>query len=494
MSSQAPKDRAMAWDPKCPAALMLPEKPSGDQQQTGTAALQIHSILSHTGVGCNEHELSALIQLLDAYEVHTSRKPSERSSWNNTKALSKAYRAALRECLSRWEDHLADLEDKMEEDNINNTDSDNDEVELDVENLELLKLVYAITHLSEIFLLPAPPEASLEYYSDSFHIPGAITADTVRYLRHHHTVSAVQQVDPDFIDEISNSLHPDQINDGEPYWSLMNALVRRGNLEEAWALLSRHSLFQRAVDATDMESLDEYDAMVLQQDKEAFLDLRRIFLSAPLPGGRDESDDVGLDGPNNRDLEDRSPRKETLLEGLEQDAYQMWETSRTTSEGTDFPVTYNPRAASLARSTWHQYIIDLESVKRLRRKIPQVEPIMDILMGKLKRVPFESWAEALLAELIYGNPSILPGNIHVRAEAMMKKYPQTNGEMDQVLLEIMKGNAGTVIEVMHAFGGASGAALPATMVRMFLEFFLYCSFCGARKKLRHCFSSNSTHS
>lgn len=457
--------RATGWDPKCPAALLYAVQPTGDRPST--TALQINSIFSHTGIGCNDHEISALIQLLEAYEAHSAKNATARASWNNIKTLSKAYRAALRECLSRWEDHLADLEDNAMTDEMNDNGSAFADIrDLDVENLELLKLVYAVTHLSEIFLLPPPPEASLEYYEDSFHIPGAITADTVRYFRHHHTTSALQQQDPDVLEDLMNSLHPDQVNGGKPYWELLETLVRRGNLEEAWGLLSRHSLFRRAVDASSMEALDEYDAMTLEQDKEGFLDLRRILLSAPLPGGRDDSDDVGLDSPDTQ-----KHHEEKLLEGIERNSYQMWETSRTTAEGSDFPISYNPRAVSVTRNKWHDYILQLESVKRLRRKIPQLEPIMDILMGKLKKVQFESWAEALLAELIYGNPSILPSNIHVRAEAMMKKYPPMNADMDKVLLNIMKGNAGTVIETMHAFGGASGAALPATMVRFLLMFF-----------------------
>lgn len=455
-SQQQParKPAAIAWDPKCPAALLIPGKPAGDQ---ATAALQINSVLSHTGVGCNEHEVSALLQLLEAHEAHTSMSPSARTAWNNTKNLSKAYRAALRECLSRWEDHLAEWEDSAMK------DDEETPQDLDVENLELLKLVYAITHLSEIFLLPPPAEASLEYYDDPFHIPGAITADTVRYLRHHHTSNAVAQQDPDVLDELMNSLHPDQVGGGKPYWNLMNILVRRGDLTQAWSLLSRHSLNRRAVEATNIGSLDEYDAMMLEKDKVGFQDLRRILLSAPLPGGREDSDDVGLDSSTS----ESQSSEETLLEGVETSAYQMWETSRTTAEGADFPTSYHPSSVAHKRVVWHQYIVGMDSVKRLHRKIPQLEPIIEILLGKLKKVPFESWAEALLAELIYGNPSILPSNIYKRAEFYMKKYPRMNGEMDDVLLEIMKGNAGTVVQVMQAFGGASGAALPATMVRQF---------------------------
>ena len=39
-----------------------------------------------------------------------------------------------------------------------------------------------------------------------------------------------------------------------------------------------------------------------------------------------------------------------------------------------------------------------------------------------------------------------------------------DGSMDSIVLEVMRGNAGSVIEALHSLGGASGAALPATMV------------------------------
>ena len=73
--------------------------------------------------------------------------------------------------------------------------------------------------------------------------------------------------------------------------------------------------------------------------------------------------------------------------------------------------------------------------------------------------------EALIAELIYVTPTILPNNIQVRAEKLMEKYPRVlYAEMDDVLLGIMQGNAGQVIDLLHSFGGGSGAALPATVV------------------------------
>ena len=494
------KVTAMAFDPKNPAALLLPAAPSNtttanNNNGTMIAAMQLNTIFSHTGVGCNEHELAALAQIIDAAEAHSElSSQKQRSSWDVLKALSKAYRGALRDCLCRWEDNLVELEETGGMDADNEQEQQQQQQHLEVEHLEFLKLVYAVTHLSEIFLLPPPTETtSLDYYDSIYDIPGALTADTVRYLRHHHTVNALQQVDPDVLQELMDSMHPDQVDNGAPYWKLMNTLVQRGNLEQAWALLSRHSLCRRASDAhanahnnnnnlgNDGSSsmvLEEYEELTLEKVQEGFSDLRRILLSAPLPGGRDDAEDIDLgdDGSKPETSSSSNNNYEVLLENVEPNGYMRWETSRTASQGpggSDFPTSYTPTIASRVRQNWQQYVVDLPSIAQLKRRIPQLETMLNILLGNLKGIAFDTWAEALLAELIYANPLILPGNIQVRAEKLMKQYARTTthgGEMDQVLLKIMQGNAGSVIEVLFAFGGGSGAALPATMVSFWCMF------------------------
>ncbi|CAB9505580.1 expressed unknown protein [Seminavis robusta] len=470
--STSPSAFGMAWDPKNPSALVLPraiQVPSQQQDEARVVAMQINTMLSHSGVGCNEHEVSALMQLLDAHQAHSELTPSVSKSWNTLKTLSKAYRAALRECLVQWEDHWIEMDENNNDNSMTEGNNNMQQPALDKENLEMLKLVYAITHLSEIFILPPPPEmtSSLDYYADAFSIPGALTADTVRYLRHHHTAPALQMVDPDVLQELMDSLHPDQVDDGAPYWLLLNTLVKHGNLEQAWALLSRHSACQRAMRSRDDMDDDGDEALLLEKDREAFQDLERLLLSAPLPGGRDDANDAGLDAKHNN-----RPREETLLEGISTTDYQLWETSDTTLEGTDFPVHYNPRAASTKRHAWQQYVLDLESVHRLARKIPQLDGILKILSGNIKQAVFDNWAEALLAELIYVNPTIVPGNIQVRAEKLMQKYPPVHEQMDDVLLSIMQGSSGRVMESLFAFGGASGAALPATVTSLLCNLYL----------------------
>eukprot|EP00957_Ditylum_brightwellii_P096617 7358780-Ditylum_brightwellii.AAC.1 len=38
-----------------------------------------------------------------------------------------------------------------------------------------------------------------------------------------------------------------------------------------------------------------------------------------------------------------------------------------------------------------------------------------------------------------------------------------SGGFEEIVLSVMKGNAGRVVEALHDLGGGSGAALPATM-------------------------------
>ena len=104
-------------------------------------------------------------------------------------------------------------------------------------------------------------------------------------------------------------------------------------------------------------------------------------------------------------------------------------------------------------------------MQRLKRKLPQLDPILQLLSGNARKIHFDSWVEAFLSELIYVRPDLRPRDVSVRAEKMMRDYPSaTAPQMQQVQLSIMEGNAGDVMRAMFGFGGDSGAALPATMV------------------------------
>jgi Nup85 Nucleoporin len=461
MSSTKPTrtTRAMAWDPTSPATLLLPTVDSTTAAKDG--AFRLDMFLSHDGVGCNSHESSALMNILDAHEAYLSSKTG---SWKSLKALSTAYRKALWNCLRGWEEDLGNTD--------NGGDGGGDDyLESSRENMELLKIIYAVTHLSEVFLLLPPSNSALDYYEHTAYMPGAVTADLVRYLRFHHMSDPYASVEPDpnVLEEVLESMHPDQAGgDGAIYWKLVETLLIRGCLEDVWSLLSRHSIFRRSLDVS-VESLDEYHAATLNEDREGFFALRALLLSAPLPGGRNDLHDAAFDyaGDDNND-EEEGAEDDELLEGIPLSGYRMWETGRMDSGDSaagDVPHSFNPHAASQKFQTWTQHLNTLTAVHKLKRRIPQIEIVLSILSGNLKNVEFESWAENFCAELLYKLRTLRPDDMHTRASRIMEKFGVTlKGSMEETVLSVMKGNAGRVVEVVYNMGGGSGAALPSVMV------------------------------
>jgi hypothetical protein len=439
----------MAWDPRAPATLLLPtvdaDASNNNNKDGAPSSFFMNTTISHDGVGCNTHETSCLMNLLDANDVYLESKVGNLAH----KSLSKVYRKALCECLEGWDKELA---------------SKGDDVDLAVhtESLELLKIAYAVTHLSETFLLLAPNDSALDYYENTSLLPGAVTADTVRYLRLHHMGDASAGADESVVDQMLDSLHPDQVGGGTVYWKLVVSYLVRGCLEEAWALLSRHSICRRSFDDT-IEALDEYHETTLAEDREGFLALRDILLSAPLPGGRNDEHD---DGNEEEEGEDEEEIQE-YLEGIPASAYRLWETGQASREGAggDYPATFNPHAAQHVYRNWKQALAALPALHKLKRRVPQLNTLLAILSGDFKRIEFDSWAEALCAELLYKLPNLRPDDMNVRAARVMEQYGVfTKGGFEEVVLSVMKGNAGRVIQVMHELGGGSGAALPAVMV------------------------------
>ena len=418
----SPNFRAMAWDPKSPASLLLPTR------DPETNELRVDTFLSHDGVGCNTHERSALMKLITAHgDYHESGE-------ENVKALSRTYRSALRECLAGWE---------------------GDEAIDDEESLELLKLVYAVAHLSEIFLLMSPTNDGVEN-EDAWSMPGAVTADTVRYLRLHHMADPYAVVG-EGLDDMLQSSQPEQY--GALYWKLLQTLVLRGCLDDAWALISRHYLCRRCFEKTEI--LDEFHAMTIEEDREGFLALRSLLLSAPLPGGRSEWNNAGLDDDENDGDEDNV----LLMDGVQRDAYKLWDSALYSSD-RDGPLSFDTHAAISIHKAWKREVIDNASLRGLLRRIPQLQAnVLAILSGRFDTVVFDSWSEALCAELLYQRPSLCPSDMHVRATTAMQKLgASANTGFDEVILSVMKGDAGRAVEVLHQLGGGSGAALPATMV------------------------------
>jgi hypothetical protein len=212
-----------------------------------------------------------LIKLLDFRDEYMKKvgvvgggcTSSSPSSGAELLTLSKNYRRVLRGCIQEWAD---DIEAKKKKKNGQQQDhqEEADEVEEDDDSaiptgtepseeemsLELLRVTDAVMQLSETFLLPPTATATagggdgtnnnddsiFDYYSDgagtvNSSLPGAVTADTVRYLRTHSLGDAEEQFDDSVLEEIRSSYQPDQYNGGKEYWELIEAHLIRGCLE-----------------------------------------------------------------------------------------------------------------------------------------------------------------------------------------------------------------------------------------------------------------------
>jgi len=421
----------------------------------------------------------------------------------------------LSNCVIEWSEDLG--KQQSDNDNENNNDNDNkkeDELQQQQQDQDLLKATYAITHLSEIFLLF--PSRQNDYTMDmdmginmnmnmnmndgfgyedgTVGLPGAVTADTVRYLRLHHLGDAADLVDPAVLEKLYELLSPDLYGDdhddnssgdgGNLYWDLLQAYFVRGCLEDAWALLSHHSIVLRFLELEDQQdSLNDYQAASLAEDREGFQALKNILLSAPLPGGRNNRFDEGFDtdnensdnGEGGSDGGNATAVEEELIDGVSTSAYRLWETSSGNGSSIngrteDYPASFEPHAANQIHQYWKQAIDGIPALQRLRRRMPQLNRLLALLCGNFRDFQFGSWQEELCAELLYKNSSIRLEDIHVRAAALMKNHQDYDTDeidsIDEIFLTIMKGNAGEAVRAMHGFGGGSGAALPAVMTSL----------------------------
>lgn len=475
----------MSWDPKSPHALLLPQIEQGKPTAVDT-------FLSHAGTGCNSHELAALMKILQAHEQYYNSGTGEHESSNNAgaatsttrlslKQLSQEYRNALCDCLAGWE--MEETNGEMAGNDTNNGSSGG---ALSM-SIDILRAMYSVMHLSDIFLplgMPSTsPQTNLDYsyLQDPFDTPGYATADTVRYLRYNQ-VSEPEAVDPDGIAEMMDSMQPEEFDGGALYWKYLTSLVLSGCLEKAWSVLSRHSLFMTAMNSTsnsdDVE--DTYYAASMEETRRGFHDLMEIFLRAPLPGGRNSDYDDVMGTPDWQEEDDDESHVNVdsyLLEGLDvagQD-YRFWESGGDASASTnarasaDYPMLYSPDAAIRKHRQWREYVRDRRLSFSLTRRIPEIDALLAILTGDFSgAVVFESWAEKLLAELLYRQPDLRPKHLSARTRKIIKDTTGEDASKNGVLVaivSIMDGNAGQAIEAMYLLGGGSGAALPSTLVR-----------------------------
>ena len=431
------------------------------------------------GVGCNTFESSALMKLLDARDAYLKHDPDAVGTYPAMNKLCQAYCQALSECAVEWEDYRVAKDAEAAEDGME-TDEKDPEPSTGAEALELLRLVYALTQLSGVFLIlpgkkgpkdmvgaAAGGSTDMVMYEDKMSMPGAVTADTVRFLRRHALGAAddPDEFDPAAVDEMRDSVQPDQYDGGDIYWKMVENLMIRGCLEEAWVMLSNHSMLTRSLEMEEEhdESMDDYLQKSLEQDREGFELLRRILLSAPIPGGRNNDSDGGF--PEDAVGSTGPIVDEELIEGIPSSGYRLWDTTESDQYSSEYSLHFEPYVAHQLWETWRQAIKLSPELQRLRNRIPQLSKLMDLLSGDFRQIQFSKWSEELCCELLYKNPDIHLVDMCAMTERVMENDGNAiSKNLDKGVVRIMNGNAGEVIKLAHQLGGNSGAALPAVVV------------------------------
>jgi hypothetical protein len=352
-------------------------------------------------------------------------------------------------------------------------------------------------HLNEVYLLPA--SSTVDRLDGA---PGSLTANTIRYLRTHHTpydvnsdgVRSLLEMDqPEYYTPDATTPIDDPLLVGpfdQPYYNLVFHLINLGQVVNAWSVLTRHSSCRRAEEESMRGSINK--------EGNGWSALRAVLLSAPLPGGRGDEDDSGLIHYNEEEEEDDDDDDEGVyyercIDEISPGSTCLWEENPKVANrernqryhrqcirrGADLPKEevevlperYTEGVAMNTFSHWQRVARSHMQPGRmgdhvcgaLFSRFPQLEQICSVLLGR-PPVGGASWSELLVSELLYSRPNIAPGDIAVRARVAMGHCGVEIEGQESMVLKVMEGSAGDVISSMFDYGGASGAALPATLV------------------------------
>jgi hypothetical protein len=447
------------FDPKSPSTFI-----AQSLSTSSSTPSPFNVILAEDGIGCNAEETSALMRVIEARDNFQSGGGAENGAAADNgyvyqpKALCKAYRNELTGCIQQWEARME----------ASGTDSHNDDDrQKEEDSIDLLKLTHTFLHLCETYLLDDEESDLLASGA------GIVTADTVRYLRYNHMldVNAYVDVDMDYLLDLDQpeQYGNERTSDGTgmtPYWALLRKLVLRGCLEEAWAVLSRHSACKRSHQILASTSGGYVDPSV-KEDNEAFALIRALLLSAPIPGGRNDAYDDCLG--QEEDDDDMEQDSDEVLGGIPQDAYKQWNVDVNSDSEFNFHAIFN------LYKSWKRTIIEMLKshvpLRNLMRRLPMLQScIFDVILNTFACFQdVDGWDERLTAELIYVRPQISKEDIHIRASDHMENCSAIGGtrkDVETIIIQTMQGNAGRVIQALNDYGGGSCAALPAAMTAL----------------------------
>jgi len=433
--------KAIAWSPSCPSSLSL----------LTPITEKIQMAFSDGGLGCTQEEVSALLELMDARDVFESLlsenviiNPEEISK------LASRYISILGNCIDEWNDRL---------DSSSTSDPEKEEVER--QNLDALTNMNSIIHLSSICLL-----------SPTFSI-----AAFVKYLRHHFVSNPLLTLfeggDDSALEQMLNSPQPEYFRGGDLYWNLIKSFLERGLLEDAWNVISHHSLYKQST----QHAQDQAQHHITQEEQEeialnrqGFECLYALLYSAPIPGGH--SDDAVDDDNDKQEEEGELVEDVELLPGVPRNAHKFWNNSQTLPAAYSYFVKWNTHLQNFIRGGLPGH---------LQTRIPQLIPcVLMVLAGsssssssssinsamKSKEQLQYKWAHTILYEIMYIRPDLNFYRVCERTNAAMS---HEKSPWELMILSIMRGDAGEAVKATYSLGGGSSAALPSAVSALFCD-------------------------
>jgi Nup85 Nucleoporin len=442
--------------------------------------LQYGVALADGGTDCNDFELLALTQILEAHaSYHSSnREPSDRAPtphrgregaetrFHRIQGLSQQYVDSIRHCVEGWEGAITRRRVEAASENGMVVEGVVDEEDLEI--LLNLKYMFGLVTMSNAYLRLVSPLSALRRRGgmNPWHYPGLVSADVVRFFRETYPVLKDRQ--------------PQEVlfGDGAPMtvdvvdWSLIRSFVLRGLLEPAWLCLQRDPIYITAKQEISHGRINKDRALMrayqsIVDDTES---VGVLLLLAPLPGGRAI-----------HPLDDG--QVEQMIEELvEYDSVS----SLRPSDSMGWDATgdgYSHQEAYRKHQLWQGEVRDYVQVRKtLEHKRAEFDELLSIMGGNIRDVRFESWAEELCATILYKAPSMTPRQLSDCAAQIAgnSKYWKYDDKSDEAplqttdlvprvvvegLLSLMSGLVEVGIPLLWKLGGSSGAALPSAIVR-----------------------------
>lgn len=232
--------QAIAFNPKRPNELILPEQP---------AQLRIRKLHRDSAYDlCNEFELVALRKIIQEFQEFCSAGGLDVQDHEPVVNFARACREHVMQCRIAWNEALntrEDLDIRADKDSI------------------ALATIHQLMYLLEVIF-------PLVIQVGTFEQRGYATANMVRFVRMElmqHPINMHPQ-----IEEMLETVQPEHF-EGNLYWEYVYALARQGRLQELCDTLQKHSRMHSTV--------------INQTLLNTFV---KLMVHAPLPGGVEEEE------------------------------------------------------------------------------------------------------------------------------------------------------------------------------------------------------------